>query len=628
MTQVNTPYPATAYLTGFLEEQGHEVQQADLSLELVLELLSKKGLTRVRDTLLQIKNRKPHDSVDFFLETFDDYLAVIEPVISFLQGKNPTLAFRLAQRSLVPEGPRFLPLRQHASEIESLFGSMGTQDFAKHIASLFIDDLADVLKAGIDPDFEFSRYAERLAYSQVSFTPLHIKLHGKINLIDQMLIEICKAWQSRIEASKLDILGISVPFSGNMYSALRIAKSFKEWRPDLKIVLGGGYVNTELRSLSDPRVFEYIDALTFDDGEVPLQQLLSYFAGHLQSEELVRTKILAGHKVQDINLDSATAGARKQLPFKKSKGPSYRQLPLSNYVSMIEMPNPMHRFWSDLHWNKMILAHGCYWKKCTFCDVHLDYIQRFEPAAATDLVDQMQKMIQETGHTGFHFVDEAAPPALLKALAHEILRRSMKVTWWGNLRFDKQFDESLCELLADSGCVAVTGGLEVASPRILELINKGVSIPQVARVAQNFSKAGILVHAYLMYGFPSQTLQETVDSLEVVRQLFEEGCLRSANWHQFIATAHSPVGKNPAKFAIELLPPPVPEEGIFSMYEIPFVDPTGLNHEALGQDLRKALYNFMHGLGLEQNVGSWFTKKVPKTTIEKSFIQKCLKEPL
>src|SRR5690606_41040208 len=135
--------------------------------------------------------------------------------------------------------------------------------------------------------------------------------------------------------------------------------------------------------------------------------------------------------------------------------------------------------------------------------------------------------------TGFHFVDEAAPPNLLKAMSEEILKRNLKVTWWGNIRFDPFFTAEVTQLMKKAGCIAVTGGIEVASERVLKLIDKGISIEKVAVTTKNFKDAGIFVHAYLMYGFPTQTMQETIDSLEVVRQLFKKNYLSSAYWHRF-----------------------------------------------------------------------------------------------
>ena len=625
LAQMNSPYPSTAYLAGYLRPKGYDVDQVDLSLELLLELFSQKGLRRVLE-VLQSKKKSALKSpaIQFFLEAQDDYLATIDPVIRFLQGKDPTLALRICQRSLLPEGPRFLPLADHP-ELLQVFGSMGTQDQAKYLASLYLDDLVDVIRTGVDQHFSFSRYAESLAESQSSFEPLRARLEGEPNLIDQMIEEIFLA---AYEKSQPDIVGFSAPFAGNLYGALRIGKICARLskkrvdngaRPLLRL-LGGGYVNTELRELDDPRLFDYIDELCFDDGERPLELILEDFA--TKSAKRLRTWKRLGTEI----VKTSTPG-EKDVPFKEISGPDFRGLKLTDYFSLLEMPNPMHRLWSDQRWNKMILAHGCYWKKCSFCDVSLDYIGRFEPARVDQLIEQIERVIAQTGTTGFHFVDEAAPPALLKALSQELIARKIKITWWGNLRFDKQFTPEVAELMADAGCVAVTGGLEVASPRILKLINKGLEIESAARVMKAFTEKNIYVHAYLMYGFPTQTEQETIDSLEVVRQLFAQKCLHSAYWHRFLATAHSPVGLDAKAFKIRLKKATPPKTGLFARYEIPYLDETikdQTSQDQMGEGLRRALYNYMHGLGLKTPIQDWFDVRVPKTKINPQFVRKAI----
>ena len=617
MTQLNTPYPATAYLKSYLVSKGkYQVHQKDLGLELILKIFSKKSLERIQEWILKNKNTN-HDSVAFFLEAFSDYQNTIEPVIRFLQGKDPSLAMRLGNRLLVPEGPRFLPLQEH-DHLLSLFGSMGAQDKAKYIASLYLDDLADVLKYGVDDKFEFSRYGESLAASQTSFENLYLALNNSNTLIDQFLLELI---QDILKEQKPDVVALTVPFPGNVYAGLKIGKHLKHLAPKTKIIMGGGFVNTELRDLTDKRLFEFIDYLTFDDGEKPFECLLEYFAGDRSQDKLLRTFFVHNGELKKIFNEGSS---EKDVSFKNILAPDYSDLLLDKYVAMLELPNPMHRMWSDFRWNKMILAHGCYWKKCTFCDVTLDYIKRFEPQRAETIVNNLEKVAKQTGSTGFHFVDEAAPPALLKHMSEIIIDRGLKISWWGNLRFDSQFTQDVANQMADSGCIAVTGGLEVASPRLLQLINKGISIEQVARVTKAFKNAGIYVHAYLMYGFPSQTVQETIDSLEVVRQLFVNACIDSGFWHRFLATTHSPVGKSPEKFGIRLVNVETPKSGLFARNEIPFVDSVSVDHDSLGQGLRKAIYNYMHGIGLEEDVRAWFEVKVPKTTLPKNYIQKIL----
>jgi radical SAM superfamily enzyme YgiQ (UPF0313 family) len=631
MTQLNTPYPATAYLTGFLRqtrpEWTGEVIQADPAIELVLRLLSRDGLKKIEVELREKlassgdSKLKPPKSVAHFLHFAERYQNTIDPVVRFLQGKDPSLALRIVSREFLPEGRRFDAIKSEENDpMQWAFGSLGVQDAAKYLSSLMIDDVADTIREGIDLRFELSKYGEKLAASAPSFDPLHEALMADPTLVDEFLDEITR---ELIEQHRPDVVGITTPFPGNVYGAFRMAREIKRVAPATRLLLGGGYVNTELRSLKDPRVFDYFDYITLDDGERPLLAVLDEIQaerqGAIPSGSLLRTFVRREGRVQLVS-----SPLLHDIPHRDTGTPTYDGLRLDRYLSIFEMLNPMHRIWSDGRWNKLTLAHGCYWKKCNFCDVTLDYIGRYDAASADILVDRIVKIQAETGQSGFHFVDEAAPPAVLKALAERLVARQVVITWWGNIRFEKTFTPELTQLLARSGCVAVSGGLEVASDRLLKLMNKGVTVEQVARVTRAFTDAGVMVHAYLMYGFPTQTEQETLDALERVRQLFEQGCIQSAYWHRFSTTAHSPIGRNPEKFGITLLD----EEPVsFARNDLAFRDPTGCDHDLLGVGLRKALYNYMHGVGLDMDVRFWFDHPVPKPKVRAHLIESALAEP-
>ena len=621
MTQLNTPYPSTAYLTGFLRSRGIDAVQDDLALALVLSFFNPSGLLEVKNQALEIPEAYRSSSLNFFLDYFDDYHLTISSVITFLQGKDSTLSHRINSRDFLPEGPRFTSLdafddEESGDPLAWAFGALGSQDRARHLATLYLNDLSDVLRDAVDSRFEFVRYAESLAGSQPTFTPLHDALSADSNLMDLHLIDLT---HETLQRHQPNLVLLSVPFPGAMYAALRIAQTIKNTDPTIKIALGGGYVNTELREMTDARIFNYLDFVTLDSGERPLLALLEHLTGKRSKSRLVRTFIKGeGDIVELINWQEP------DIPFEDVGTATWDGLPLDSYLSLLDMLNPMHRLWSDGRWNKLTVAHGCYWKKCSFCDVSLDYISRYETASATLLVDRIEQIIAETGQTGFHFVDEAAPPKILKALAEELIRRKVVISWWGNIRFEKTFTPELSQLLAKSGCIAMSGGLEVASNRLLDLMKKGVSVNQVAQVTKGFSDVGILVHAYLMYGFPTQSVQETVDSLEYVRQLFEHGCIQSGFFHRFTCTVHSPVGKNPSDYGVELVPLP---KVTFAKNDISFIDPVGVDHDNLGQGLKKAIYNFMHGVGLDEDVRTWFEsfdKKIPKTTVAKNHIANAL----
>lgn len=624
MTQLNTPYPSTAYLTGFLRSQGLDAVQDDLALKLVLALLSKQGVADIRAVALAQAEESRRASVNFFLDYYDRYQSTIDRVIAFLQGADPTLAHRIAARGYLPEGPRFQAVEAYDDENEDplgwAFGALGTQDRARHYATLYLNDLADVIRDCVDDRFEFVRYAESLAASQPTFAPLAQALAAKPTLVDDYLDRLTV---ETMERQQPDLVLLSVPFPGSVYAAFRMAQTIRRVAPAVRIVLGGGFVNTELRELAEPAVFDFVDFITLDAGERPVLSIIQHLQGKRALDRLVRTYVRdAAGQVQYLHWPEP------DIPFEEVGTPTWVGLPLNQYLSLLDMLNPMHRLWSDGRWNKLTIAQGCYWKKCSFCDVSLDYISRYETVSAEILVDRIVQIVAETGQTGFHFVDEAAPPKMLKALAEELIRRHVQISWWGNIRFEKTFTPELVDLLAESGCIAVSGGLEVASDRLLKLMQKGVSVEQVAQVTRAFTDAGILVHAYLMYGFPTQTLQDTVDALEYVRQLFENGCIQSGFFHRFVCTVHSPVGMNPQDYGVELLPlPPVS----FAKNDVGFIDPTGVDHDLLGQALKKAIYNYMHGVGLDIDVRDWFDlppdlpkNQVPKTTVPRQKIARAL----
>ncbi len=610
-TQLNTPYPATAYLKGFLQTRGISSRQADLGIDVTVALFSKKGLTAIFEQV-DAQNTEMSENARRIYTLRQDYLDTIEPVIRFLQGKNPGLAHLICNRGYLPEAGRFA----HADNLDWAFGAMGIQDKGKHLATMYLEDIGDLIQECTDPHFGFSRYAEKLGRSANSFNDLYEALQQPPGFIDNLMLEKLRGLMEDVQPA---LAGISVPFPGNLFSAFRCGQWLKANYPSVKVAMGGGFPNTELRSLSDKRVFEFFDFITLDDGEAPLENLVKYVKGEITERDLKRTyTLLQGGEMAYLN-----NAACKDYKMGDAGTPDYSDLPLDAYLNAIEVVNPMHRLWSDGRWNKLTMAHGCYWGKCTFCDISLDYIKLYEPLTASLICDRMEQMMAQTGENGFHFVDEAAPPALMRALSIEIIRRRLTVVWWTNIRFEKSFTRDLCLLLKASGCIAVSGGLEVASDRLLARIQKGITVAQVARVNKHFTQAGIMVHAYLMYGFPTQTAQETIDSLEMVRQMFKAGILQSGFWHQFTMTAHSPVGLNPKKFGVKSVIPFIPT---FADNDVVHEDPTGADHDSFSFGLKKSLLNYMNGIGIDEPLHKWFDRKLPPTTIPADYMEKVLED--
>ena len=538
LTQLNTPYPATAYLKGHYTAQGHTVMQVDLGIELADRVLSRTFLSGIGLTR---------------------HAAVIEPVKRFLRGQDDTLAPRIAARTLLPEGPRFAQL----DDLEWAFGTAGTTDKAQHLATLFIEDIADYIREQVDPHFDLVRYAEYLSNDAPTFDPLYAELQQPPSMVDRLMLELLAG---HVAAFRPDSVCLTVPFPGCLYGALRCGWWLKS-NTEADIEIGGGFPNTEWRQLDEPRIYEFCHRVAID----------------------------------------GCADADEQCP-------DFSDLPLDLYLSLTEMTNPMHRLWSMGRWNKMVMAHGCYWHRCAFCDTTLDYIGRYRAPEATTVVDHMERVMAQTGRTGFHFVDEALPPRLLGEVADEILRRGLAVSFWGNIRFERAYTPELCSRLAAAGMVAVSGGLEVASDRLLKLIDKGVTVRQTVDACRHLHAAGIMVHTYLMYGFPTETLQETVDALENVRRMFDEGIVQSAFWHRYAMTCHSRSGQQPEQYGAHRI---TQQPNPFCNNEVDWEPAAGgpqfpYDIDAVGAALRLATYNYMNGLGLDQPLRSWFPIRVPK----------------
>lgn len=629
LTQLNTPYPSITHLTGYLCSRGIEAEQMDLGIELINRLFTRVELSRVFDLVearVEARELKLNKTLRIIVSNRGFYERNVEAVMKFLSGRDLQLANRFSDLRFWEDMHR-LPDEE---ELEWAFGTSGKVDRAKYLCSLFLKNVVDVVQL-LDEHFQLIRYAERLCTYLTTFEPIEEELEkmsltenisltesteltekaslrlalGNGNMIEELMLELL---EKKLQEVKPDWVGVSVPFPGNLLAGLKCAKYIKAKYEGVKIVMGGGYVNTELRQMTDTGIFRYVDYITFDDGELPIKRLI-------EGGELLRTAYLKEGKVEFVQMDVQENDKFGDLP-----APTTRGLDLGKYIDFVDTTNPMHRLWSDGRWNKMMLAHGCYWAKCAFCDTCLDYIGRFEACDVKIIVDRMEAMIAETGNTGFHFVDEAAPPALLRRLAEEILERKLVVTYWTNVRFDKTYTAELCYLLARSGCVAVSGGLEVASPRVLKLINKGVTIESATECMRNLSENGIMVHTYLMYGFPTQTEKELYDSLGRVRDLFAEGLIHSAFWHRYAMTCHSPSGRNPesvgarhvnnAQCAMHNAQSSREEETLyfnpFANNEIPFEVDNEPDWDRFTEGLNVATYNYMRQTGFDVPLKRWF----------------------
>lgn len=389
---------------------------------------------------------------------------------------------------------------------------------AKRDASDAIEDLAIWIRDNVDSDFGFSRYAEHLCRAVTDFAELEKRVRKK-GVMDKPLERRLKEAMDEVKPT---MVGVTCPFPGTLVAAFKIAKYLKRKYPKVKTFIGGGYVSTELREITAKGPHKYFDKFMFDEGYAPFAEML-------------------GTKCEECEIPSFVQ-------------PSYDGIDWGEYFDIVETDNFVTSLWSAGKWLKLIMARGCYWHKCAFCDVRLPYIGCFNMPKASDIVDCLEAFFPSCQLSGVHFVDEAMPPALVSAVCDEILKRGLDIEWWGNIRFDLAFTPALAKKMAKAGCIAVTGGLECADDRLLKLMNKGITLKSAEKVLKGFKAARIFVHAYLMYDFPTQTKAEQKGAERYVKSLAKKGLIQSCYWHRFALTVHSPIARNPEKFGIIVKP--------------------------------------------------------------------------
>ena len=413
-----------------------------------------------------------------------------------LAGFLKSRGFDVAQRDLSIKVVRDVLLEygdETTGELLEFLGGPAPVE-AKRGASEVIEDLALSICDQIDPDFGFSRYAEHLCRAVADFGELE-RLIRRRGVIDKPLERRLKAAMEEVKPS---VVGVTCPFPGTLVAAFKIARYIKRRYPGVRLVLGGGYVSTELREMTDRRPYKYFDEFQLDEGYAPFARMLG---------------------------DRKASAADVPLFVK----PDYEGIDWGEYFDVAETDNFVTNLWNCGKWVKLVMARGCYWRKCAFCDVKLPYIGCFQ-------------------------MPEAMPPALVSSMCDEMLRRKLEVSWWGNIRFDNAFTPALAKKMARAGCIAVTGGLECANDRLLKLMNKGITCASAERVLRGFRAAKIFVHAYLMYDFPTETKEEQKGAERYVKSLAKKGLIQSCFWHRFALTVHSPIAREPEKFGIIIKP--------------------------------------------------------------------------
>ena len=633
IVQMNTPYPSGAYLNSFFKNQGHSAKWLDMNIELFNSLFCKTGLSRLfqktQEKALQIAadcQKKGDGATAFNLRRYiaqkNLWTDWIDHIVEILNTKNSGFenAHRFVFGAHVPRGNRM------DSFLKNLDHDLTTDD-ARSLASYAITDLADYITFVADPEFSLVRYAERLTTSENSFKKIQEGINSFIlqefyrPILEKKLAEykqsiIKKGWTPQDNSKNL-LVCISIPFAGTFTPGLLTGQIAREIFGDSAFIsFGGGFVNTELRETKDTDLSKYCDALSFDKGYGSYKQL---FENNFSKDfNYYKLRTFTENVVSDFQESNQEMEEFEKLQVSQII-PDFSDIDFSLYPRMIDDTNPMHRLWTDGAWIKAYMAHGCYWHKCAFCDTELDYVCSYIPTQAKKLFEGLYQQCMEKNIWGIHFVDEAMPPVMMVQFALMNIEKGSPITWWGNIRFEKYFTKDVAQVLAAGGLIGVSAGLESATGNGLESIHKGTDLPSIVSACCAFKEAGVLVHAYMIYGYWKEKEQDLINSMETLRQFYEQGLIDSCFWHKFTLTKHSRVYKEWSEGQHPELKPIDTNVTLFAKNTLQFKGEE--KSEKYGPALNFSLDQWMHGQGLKKNVTKWFDFPVCQPSIPKDFIE-------
>ena len=678
--------PAAFELAKKAGYQIDSVEWKDLSIELFHRIFSKEGITQLfhntKDKALKMALEAENQGDEITAYNLRRYVLTKESWINWIDKIVALLVENKSGRETLHEFVRSAHVPR-GSRMETYLTNLNREvsvDDGYLLASLALADLADYITTVYDNNFALIRYAESICASDLSkeeilkttdspvlkdyLSPLVENLINTVsasqqeNLSSRNAFTQTEPFSSRSQQetfsqtepvfsrSQQDALPqteapsqkpqqkpsflfcVSVPFPGTFAAAMFICKQLKStFGKNALITLGGGYVNTALRSVNQAELAAYIDCFSYDRGYSFYTELLANglpAAAAYQTESVFGGEVAQGKANQTKT--SSTSSNRQELIeienfMTKNVAPDYEGIDFTKYPRLADDINPMHRIWSDGAWLKAYLAHGCYWHRCLFCDTKLDYVNCYKPVNIKNLYSSLLEQAKKSGVYGVHFVDEAAPPKMLEDFAS--LNKDKALTFWGNIRFEKAFSRDLADILAKGGLIGVSGGIEMACGEGLSNINKGIDIKTLVFSLAAFKEAGILTHAYMIYGYYNETPQMLIDSAETLRQLFKAGLLDSSFFHKFTLTKHSTLfaeweaGKHPD------LHPIFPKNN-FTDYELHFKGEE--KSEKYGAPLSLAVNAWMHKKSLDKPVEKWFNFPMPKPTVKKDFVEKALEE--
>ena len=339
-------------------------------------------------------------------------------------------------------------------------------------------------------------------------------------------------------ATRPDLIGFSILYQQQLVFAALLAKLLKK-HSRAKIVVGGAQLSvmtvpeklftTPLiqKTIEAPEIHckDFFDYLIPGEGEEGLYHLCRAE----NAADLASVPGLIYFNNNELRVNPSHTIEIKSLPY-----PDFSQFKLDKYLT----PEPVL---------PLMTSRGCSWAKCSFCTHHHSYL-RYRTRKIEECVEEIKALQKQYNCSLFYFYDEMIPPKRFKILAEKIIDAGLEIRYGAYAKPVESFSYELCDLLKRSGCQVLQWGVESASQRVLDLMDKGTKIDAVEKVLKNSTRAGIYNLIFILFGFPSETVKELQETLSFLDRNREY--IHALSSGAFVLTEGSRIHSKPESFFI------------------------------------------------------------------------------
>ncbi len=480
------PHLAVPLLSGQLNANGFSCVGRDLNVEFYDEILRssfvEKSVAKIKSLFVEL--------TDFFENNNYNESEIDNYTIDI---KSRIIKFRTIKAYIETKSDKFEKTIQNIDDAVSVLRTERFYEAFEFVRALkTVQDALDIVLLPYAPaQMTMANYKNPL------FTVTYESLmYQNYSREENIFIDFFENKLDELNLEQYDMIGVSIPSKQQLMPGLTLVRMLRE-RTKAHITVGGFFSSIIKEDKKNIRkVFEICDSLAYGEGERSIVELARYVNGEIPIEEV--------SNIGYVNADG--------------------EVVFNPYVAVTDLDNIAPACYDGYDLKKYFTpdnallyqtSKGCFWGKCSFCDFYFGK-PNFHLKSVSKAVDEIEMLVEKYGVRKFIATDEHIHPSYAEKFAREILKRNLKIEYYSFARFDKGFTRELFDELYRSGCRRLDYGYESANERVVTLMNKGVDFNSRDKILQDAADAGIWNHLCCVMGFPSETREEAMQTIETV----------------------------------------------------------------------------------------------------------------